>query len=330
LASPPKLVGDNRLISVHGIKSFDNKIFMSGYPSGVLQQWDPTKPWTHGTQTLTYAPPPIKSPESNPTQLANYRTNNFGIHELVIAGSTDNGYLVVTGNNIRTDTSVSIGSYKDGVAQQLINADRFADYFVKGQTISYSQKTAYILAQKKDSYHNWVYEYDPEKNNVIDSFAIFTSPIRRVDGLIMLPNEELFGQFTDLSGVNYLYTFDIRTKTITWKQTFVTSGSIHYKLGPDEQVWFTTYPINPNVAVFKKFNPYTKQVSAGPSLTNPDVNMGSHVSDIAFFENDIYIGGYLNLMRIKNVVAPLPPNLTPEQKITYLFESYKKINMSCN
>jgi hypothetical protein len=95
-------------------------------------------------------------------------------------------------------------------------------------------------------------------------------------------------------------------------------------------VWFSTTPINPRITVFKKFNPYTKLVTNGPTLTNPDINVNSNVSDVAFFKNDIYIGGYLNLIRIKDVVEPIPTNLSPEQKIAYIFETYKKISPACN
>ncbi|HEX8331301.1 MAG TPA: hypothetical protein VF622_01695, partial [Segetibacter sp.] len=329
LSGAPLLVGNNKIVSVYSMLSSNNKVYLSGYPSGALEEWNPAKPWTYGTQTLTYYPPPIKSPESNPTLVANYRNGGFGIHQLYIVGETDKGHVIVTGNNIRTDTSVSIGTYKDGVTQQLLNAERFKDYVAKGHTISYSRKTAYVLAQKINSWEHWVYEYDPELNNVVDSFTIFTSPISSITGLIMLPNEELFGEYIDISGKKFLYTFDIRSKEVTWKESFTTSTNIFCKLGPDEQVWFSTTPISPAIAVFKKFNPYTKTVSTGPTLINPD-KVSCIVSDIAFFKKDIYVGGYLNLIRIKDVVEPIPANLSPEQKITYIFDTYKKVNPTCN
>jgi hypothetical protein len=309
--------------------SANNKVYLSGYPSGALEEWDVTKAWTYGTQTLNYFPPPVKSPESNPTLVANFRNNSFGIHQLYIAGQTNSGHIVVTGNNTRTDTSVSMGTYKDGVIQQLLDANRFKDYLVKGHTLSYSRNTAYILAQKKDGWQNIVYEYDPQQNNVVDSFQIFTSAIQSLTGLVMLPNGELFGEFIDVSGVKYLYTFDIIGKEITWKQTFTTSTNILFKLGPDEQVWFSTTPTTPRTTVFKKFNPYTKQVTDGPTLANPD-NVECIVSDISFMKNDIYVGGFLNLIRIKDVVEPMPANLSPEQKMTYILEKYKKVSPVCN
>ena len=309
--------------------SYNNKVFVGGYPSGQLLEWDPLKKWTYGTQSLTYTPPIISSPQSNPVLDANYRPGNFGIHQLYIAGVTNNGYMVVTGNNIRTDTSISIGTYKDGITQELIDAVRFKDYTVKGYAISFSQKTAYILAQKKDSWQHWVYEYDPVKNNVIDSFAIFTSPVADLTGLMMLPNEELFGEYKDLSGTSYLYTFDIASKQITWQQTYATSTPVCYRLGTDHQVWYSTTPISPKTTVFKKFNPYTKKVSDGPTFTNPDY-VSCNVTDLAFLNNDLYIGGYLNLIRIKNAVDPVAGNVTPEQQVEQILNAYKKVKLTCN
>jgi hypothetical protein len=325
---PPGMVGNNKLTSVHSMLSHNNNVYISGYPSGVLELWDPTRPWTYGTQTLTYLPPPVKSPESNPRVLANYRNNGSGIHDLYIVGTTNSKHIVVTGNNIRTDTSISVGTYKDGITQQLINADRFMGFIYKGHAISASKNTAYMLAQKVDGSQHWVYEYDPLLNNVVDSFAIFTTPIKSVTGLIMLPTEELFGEYTDIAGTKYLYTFDVASKKITWQTTYVSSIGIFYKLGPDDQVWFSTTPISPRITVFKKFNPYTKEITTGPTLSNPDPG-DCNVSDIAFYKKDIYVGGYLNLIRINNVVEPVPNNLSPEQRIVHIFNAYKKIDTIC-
>jgi len=333
----PKLVGDNNAYSVHGLLSANNKVYMSAYPNGVLEEWDPSKPWTLGTATLTYTPPPFTSPLSNARKAAIYRVDGEGPHELHLAGATEDGYVVVAGNNIRTDTSLCFGRYKNGDSTRLINAQRFKDYRYIAATISFSKKTAYVLGGKMDAGNkkyvsNIIFEYDPVSNNIVDSFPLFTTSVERLGDILVLPNEELFGSYSD-SGKKYLYTFDLISRKITWRGSFeVGARDYFFRLGPDEQVWIPTVVVGTSVPTFtfKKFDPYTKEITSGPTLTNPDKGGARTVYDLLFWKKDLYIGGFTNLIRFRNVVQPLPANIRPEDKVQWVFNTHQKPNTSCN
>jgi len=325
-----KIVGDNNAVSVHGMVNSNNKIYMSAYPSGILEEWDPSKPWTFGTKTLTYTPPPFSSPLSNARKITSYRIAQEGPHELQIAGATQDGWVVVSGNNIRTDTSLCFGRYKNGDTTRLVDAARFKDYMYVSSTISYSKKTAYVLGVKKNN-SNLLYEYNPATNSIVDSFPLFTTPVKRLGSILVLPNEELFGSYVGNDDKKYLYTFDLANKKITWQGILeVGARDYFYKLGPDEQVWIPTVVANPPAFAFKKLDPYTKTITSGPTLISPDNGGARTVFDLLFWKKDLYISGFTNLIRFKNVVEPIPANMRPEEKVQWVFNTHQKPNTNCN
>ncbi len=326
--SAPKLVGDNSILTVHSMVGNENSIYLAGYPSGQLELWDPSRTWTFGTQTLTYTPPVITSPESNPQVVANFRPDGKGIHTMVIAGIAKDGRVVVTGSNIRTDTSIAFGSYKNGEWQMLANAERFKDYVMAGYTMNQNKDRAYVLALKRHTWKNLVFVYNPLNNVIEDSFPIFETPIERLNSINMLPTGELFGDYKNATG-SFIYCFDVVTKSITWQQQYITSSPLYSAVAPDNMLWFSTTPINPAETVFKIFNPYTKKITTGPTIVNPD-EVSCNVTSLLFRNTDVYVGGYLNLIRIKSAVAsPLQPQ-QPELQVQMLFNQYQQLQSTCN
>lgn len=163
------LLGNTGYNIYASLEQNDSIMWMSGYPSGYIMQWNRNKPWTtqkfiNGRITNAY-----KNANANPKLMHYFKSNTAaGFHHASLLESDGNGNIIAAGNVIRIGNTSSIGTYN------ILNDSIYGYNFEKISKLGASGLATWGRLMVLATYYSFggqpkLYFYDPQQNIMRDS-----------------------------------------------------------------------------------------------------------------------------------------------------------------
>ena len=154
-------------LNVYGMLWYnDSIVYMSGYPSGTLVEWNMNQPWTVGTYFNGSARPP--SSTSNPKLIAYWHTYSEISHAYKLI-KLPNGVIATMGDIIRTGNSANIAFYNP-ITKQVWGYNSDSMYLQNVSDIAVCG-SKYVLFSTNNSNGGKpkIFKYDTELHMMVDS-----------------------------------------------------------------------------------------------------------------------------------------------------------------
>jgi hypothetical protein len=291
-----------------------NKIFLGGYPTGLLLQYSPIENWTVNIAGFTNTNNGFATTSTNPKQSALFqKADAAGINgsmSLLGIGYTKNGTIAGAGNNDRITSSsgreLSMGSFKNGTVRNLYLPE-FSDYEFQSFCLSADNNYAFVGAVPDKGNIGKLYKYDPATNSIVKSWNIplwgnqnFTFRTLNADILVGICYDTIF-------------LFDLNSGEIIWREALgLDKGIYAMTVAPDSSVYIThTFRSVTNYRV-DKYNFNTTDRTNIKATSKPIAELQDQDNDertkptgiiltpgIASGTADLYVSGLNSLYRIK-------------------------------
>lgn len=268
------------------------KVYLAGYPTTKLFEYDPTKPWTAGSGEPGKPAPREESAASNPRRLA-YLGHTIDTHHGRALAVGADGRIYVGGHAERQHVGGGLAWWdpKEGKAGGL--RAPFALYDIAGLcAVDDGKKIVYSSAcvtdpstgRKSDAARLFV--YDTEKRELSGSFVPFAD--RRSTGRILPGGGTtiigwMAGPPTDL-----IYCVDVAAKKVVRQSPLPAKLEGDFRFGPDGRIWSFIDKTLVRIA------PQTLAIEPVGRLDPP--------GRIAFAGNSVLLAGTTEIRMVENVV----------------------------
>lgn len=291
-----------------------NKIFLGGYPTGLLLQYSPIENWTVNIAGFTNTNAGFATTSSNPKQSALFQKADAsgvnGSMSLLGIGYTKNGFIAGAGNNDRITSSsgreLSMGSYKNGSVRNLYLPE-FSNYEFQSFCISSDNNYALIGAVPDKGNIGKLYKYDPASNSIVKSWNL---PLwgNQNFSFCSLEGDILVGICYDT-----IFLFDLNSGEIIWKKALgLDQGIYAMTVTPDHSVYInhtfrsvTNYRIdkyNFNITDRSNIKATTTVITELQDQDNNERTKPTGIlvtPGIASGTSDLYVSGLNSLYHIK-------------------------------
>lgn len=234
------------------------KIFLGGYPKGLMLQYATQQNWSINLSGLNVggAGSGFGNSYTNPSLQCMFQnadaSGTNGSMSLLSMTYTKSGYLATAGNNDRITSSsgrqLSMGSFKNGTVRNLFLPE-FAEY--EFQSMCLTKDSNYTIVSAVPHVGNVIklYKYDPVSNQVVASWSL---PLwgDRANSICAYNNDLLVGFCGE-----FIYLFDMNTGNIVWKQSVGNSQRIFsIAVAPDNSVYINHMYMSALTFRIVKFN----------------------------------------------------------------------------
>ena len=231
-------------LAVPFINSADvGKIFLGGYPKGLMLQYSTQQNWSINLAGLNVggAGSGFGNSYTNPSQQCMFQnadaSGTNGSMSLLAMTYTKSGYLATAGNNDRITSSggrqLSMGSFKNGTVKNLFLPE-FADYEFQSMCLTKDSNYTIISAVPHGGNVIKLYKYNPVSNQVVASWSL---PLwgDYANSIYAYNNDLLVGFCSE-----FIYLFDMNSGSIVWKQSVGNSQRIFsIAVAPDNSVYIS-------------------------------------------------------------------------------------------
>jgi hypothetical protein len=268
------------------------KVYLAGYPTTKLFEYDPAKPWTAGSGEPGRPAPREESPASNPRRLAYLGHIIETHHGRALAVGAD-GRIYVGGHAERQHVGGGLAWWDPKEAKAGGLRAPFTLYDIAalcavddGKKIVYSSAcvTDPATGQKADAAKLFV--YDTEKQDVTASFVPF--PDRRTTGRILPGGGTTVIGWVPAPPTDLLYCVDLATQKVVRQTPLPAKLEGDFRFGPDGSIWSfidkTLVRIDPKTFAFE---PVGKVDPPGR---------------IAFSGKNVLLAGTMEIRMIENVI----------------------------
>jgi hypothetical protein len=273
------------------------KVYLTGYPSTRLYEYDPAKPWT----VRTGAPPLATgtgtleqpySPTSNPRHLVRMADIIRTHHGLFAAAGADGRVYVGAHAEHQYGVGGGLGWWDPKTETYGGLREPFEPYDVaglaaanKGTLIVYSSRTV-----KEHPSEAKLFFYDTRQVKIVRE--VVPLPGRKNTGLIL---EALDGVIVGMSpyerGGSTLYAVQVSTGNVLRRRDFTVQCVGDFRLCPDGHIWtFLSSGSPESPSVLARINPANFDVKLVGRVDSP--------SRIAFVGGDVYLAGQPALRRV--------------------------------
>ncbi|MEP6512280.1 MAG: hypothetical protein ABJA79_00330 [Parafilimonas sp.] len=209
-----------------------NKVYLGGYPSGVILQWNPMQPWT----TRKFMDGRLVEANDEPAnpKLVNYFKSGgkhaAGFHHTEQMVFDDKGEIVGAGTVIRIGDAASIGIYNPatdsiyGIDYSPYTKLAFAGMYKWQNVIAYSTRS-------NTGGHPKLYFYQPSLNKMIDSIDFGFDDY----GKIYVVNDILIGIVH-----NRVYKVNLQTKKLIDSYSFSSGSNKNSFMMADKKIIIST------------------------------------------------------------------------------------------
>lgn len=217
------------------------KIFLGGYPKGMMMQYSPVQNWSLNLAGLNAggAGSGFGNGISNPSRQCMFQSADAsginGSMSLLAMSYTKSGYLAGAGNNDRITSSsgreLSMGSFKNGTVRNLFLPE-FSEYEFQSMCLTKDSNYTIISAIPHAGNVIKLYKYDPAANQVVASWNL---PLwgDNANSICAYSNDLLVGVCSE-----FVYLFDMTSGSIVWKQSVGNSQRIFsLAVAPDHSVY---------------------------------------------------------------------------------------------
>ena len=309
------------MLSQYVLTHQDGKVYLGGYPSGGLWVYDLSRPWTVRKDTPGEKPIPIRDKRSNPRHLANLQQ---------VCGA-----LKMYGAAVGADAKVYLGGrwYRDGggggfgwwdpatdKAHGLWKV--FSNYQIThicsadaGKYIAISARRKHDIVLKKPTPNEGaLFIFDTGQGKIVRK----VEPVLGVlgPGPVVSVGHRVIGWTCRMGDkeTSIIWLLDVRTGEVEFTRTIpyrfpIKLGSnqmegFDFRLGPDGMIW--TYmgfaPSRPVGA-----DGYLVRIDPKDASVKVVGKIRSHTGVLAFAGNDVYLGSWAKLRRIKGVLSDMKP-----------------------
>ncbi len=303
------------MLSQYATISHNGKIYMSGYPTGPLYEYDPALPWTAGgVGEPGVKPPKATDPSMNPRLLSLFEKS--GAHKMWDAASGSDGRVYFCGEVARQGNGGALGWW-DFEAEE-VGAVPFKTFyghktmhcvaaFGGDQIVLGSQTTINNLTRKRPDTAK-LFIFDVKEGKITGEMEPIKGS-RRIGPMIEVSPGRLLGvadtpDHTDKFH-SILFGVDLKTKTVVFQRRLLMHverifhsgryGGQTFILGPDGYVW--TYMGTPHYPTLVRIHPETTEITVLGRI--------KAVGPMAFVGKDLYFGGTRadeKLRRLANIV----------------------------
>ena len=287
------------------------KLFLGGYPKGLLLEYSTVQNWSLNLAGLNASGSGsgFGSGNSNPSQQGMFQnadaSGTNGSMSLLAMSYTKSGYLAGAGNNDRiTSTSgreLSMGSFKNGTVRNLFLPE-FSEYEFQSMCLTKDSNYTIISAAPHVGNVIKLYKYDPIANQVVASWSL---PLWG-DG-----SNSICAYSADLLvGVcdEFVYLFDMSSGTIVWKQSVGTSQRIFsLAVAPDNSVYinhmyrsalnFRIVKYNFDISNRSNIKATTNNIAVFDDADNDEKNKPSGLL-FSPVSSELFITGLLSLYKV--------------------------------
>jgi len=259
----------------------DKVIYMSGYPKGVLFEYDYSKPWTQQKHTFTPGDEvtDFHDQSLNPRWCGSFGFNGSGIHKAFASATGADGYVYFGGQNIRTGNSGGLGWYNPNAHSENTQDDmngtwqEFSNYAISDMSAVSDAKYIAIstipvtdnLLNKPKADNGRLFLFDVYKKEIVafwdplKDLKLKTGDIINTDGPYILG----FTHDSDYNG--YIYRINMLNGKLDYRikiedADIYTSAGDKLKLDKDGNVHFflkgtlsSIDPVSGNIRVGNKY-----------------------------------------------------------------------------
>jgi len=300
-------------LSLYAISELNAKIYLSGYPSASLFEYDPSLPWTQnsndwepGKEVVDY-----KDASLNPKFLG-YLRESSGIHKVFRSTTAADGNIYFGGRWYRDGVGGGISWWNPTTQKQDGISDIFSNYMVRYMTTTGNGR--YVVASTYGVRDDLLHKPTPTKGRLFVFDTLTKEIIRTIDPVA---ESITTGRVVGVDGdyIIGITTYDERSKTVIYRVNVVTGemaykmtfdipsrvyigsnqdNSISLKVGPDGYVW--TFIRN---QVLVKIEPKTGKIHP-IGVIYDGLEGGS--GEFTFSGKDLYLNGLRDLRLIKNII----------------------------
>jgi len=294
-------------LSHYATAMLDGKIYMSGYPTSPLYVYDPSQPWTAGTEIEPGKTLADTDKRSNPRQLQYLGHKDLaGTHKMYAAATGADGRVYFGGRWVRDGSAGGLAWWDPKAGKAGGFWEPFSNYQIGFMTTASGGELIVISTHAvSDSLLN---KPKPAQGRLFVLDTATQKIVREIDpvenargaGLVAgVGGDRVIGWTEDPKNgkASILYGVDVRTGEVAFRKALpcplpVSIGSnqqeaFDFRLGPDGRVWTymagTLVRINPADGVIQPVGKF-------------------HPGRIAFAGRDIYLSGSSALRRVKGVV----------------------------
>lgn len=271
------------------------KVYLVGYPSTPVYEYDPALPWTPGRGSPLAPAPAIDQPGSNPRRLV-YLNQHIQTHHGYMAVTGADGRIYVGAHAERACVGGGLGWWDPatqtagGVREPWFELHDIAGLAAvhSGRWIVYGSRTVKDPATGQIAPEAKLFVYDTESGTVVRDFAPL--PGRQSTGPLEAVGETLVMGLAPKSGEQPATVFvaDVATGEVLRQRDLPGERRGAFRAGPDGSVWTFLDDVLVRIA------PETLEVTPVGRLAEP--------GDFAFAGKDLYLAGTPELRCVRGVV----------------------------
>jgi len=281
---------------------------MSGYPRGVLFEYDPTKQWTQGIHNFSVGTTPITYTDQslNPRWCGKLAEHGSGAHKMYASAKGADGNLYFGGQWMRDGNGGGLAWYNPNTQEMGGLSEPFLNYAIQhlcavnnGRYIAIST----VCVTSADGYKPnsaKIFIFDTKSKKIINTLDPMADLNGKVSGQIIgVDKDHIVGLTSDPD--TYLNTYIYRINIISGKldfrfkvlrkgfeANFAIGNTIAFNDDGDVVTWLGGYVV--------KIDPLTGDIEV-QSQYNYDSRKGV-AGDMVLDGNDIYIGRFNTLLKL--------------------------------
>ncbi|SFV51415.1 hypothetical protein MNB_SM-4-540 [hydrothermal vent metagenome] len=309
-------------VSLSTMIEHNGKVYMSGYPRGVLFEYDPTKEWTQGIHNYDPNIPSTKTDmrdqDLNPRWCGKLAEHGSGAHKIYASAKGSDGNLYFGGQWMRDGNGGGLAWYNPATKEMGGISKPFVNYaiqhltpvnggdYIAIATVAVTSADGYKPATSK------IFIFDTAKKKIINTLDPLYDIKRSIPGQIISAEEDyLVGLSTHVNqetlkndGKTYIYKINIHTGKIVYKhlydrKVFEHNFAVGNTITLDEDGQVVTW-LGLRVV---KIDPKNGAITTIANFTMPSTRDASKVyngvqGDAVYMNNALYVGRHNTLLKL--------------------------------
>ena len=301
-------------VSLYTMIEYKGKVYMSGYPRGVLFEYDPTRTWTQGIhnydpnvgETADY-----KDQNLNPRWCGKLAEHGSGAHKIFASAKGSDGFLYFGGQWMRDGNGGGLAWYEPSSGKMGGLSKPFVNYAIQhltpvngGDYIA----IATVAVTSRDGFKpktSKIFIFDTKTKKIVNTLDPFYDVKGSIPGQIISADKDYIVGLTnnpEAGGQTYVYRVNIHTGKLDYKHlyerkvfehNFAVGNTITLNEEGEIVTWlgWRVVKINPKTGAIKTVANFTK-------TTATSVRNGMQ-GDAVYMNNALYIGRFETLLKLE-------------------------------
>ena len=309
------------MLSQYTMLCHDGKVYLSGYPSSPLWIYDLSKPWTVRGNLPGEKAIPENDKRSNPWHPLNLM-QVCGAHKMYASAVGADGKIYFGGRWLRDGNGGGL-AWWDPAADKANGIWRiFSNYQITHLCAADEGKVIVVSARRKQD--SVLKKPTPDEGALFFFDTAKGEIVRRVEpvlgvlgpGPVVAVGHRVLGWTCrmDDKEASIIWSLDVRTGTVEFTRKIPypfplklgdnQMEGFDFRLGPDGMIW-TYMAFAPERPVGA--NGYLVRIDPKDASVKVVGKIPSHTGVLAFAGNDVYLGSWAKLRRIKGVLSDMKP-----------------------